>query len=567
MTSVDHPDALPGGYRVQEFELLSVLGVGGFGITYLAKDTFHNHIIAIKEYFPKDFAVRKEDHSVHPRSSPESENYTWGLERFQDEARILAQLSHPGIIRVYKYFEAHGSGYIVMEYIRGETLSERLRRESTLDEPQLMAILNPLVEGLEQVHATGYLHRDITPKNILLRKDGSPVLIDFGSARRQVLGMRSHSVTAVATPGYAPLEQYSTRGKQQGPWTDIYGLSAVAYRCITGIVPKDATERAQGETLTSASELAEGQYATGLLTAVDRGLAVKIEERPKDLKAWRSLWMQKEKQQRYRLAAEQGDADAQFRLGVMYCDGEGVPKDYAEAVKWYRRAAKRGNARAQYSLGRMYRSGRGVPQSDAEAVKWLRMAAEQGDARAQSDLGFMYSKVRNIQDFAEGRKWLRMAAEQGDVEAQKTLGWMSALGCVGQDCVKAHKWFNLAILEISSDPSKLSEDSSKLFSVKSIKEWLDRLEKKMTQEEITTARRLAREWQPKTWDQLKAERARSSTATKAKKQEVKQSEIKSAGKKKTSHDVDMYTLYVRGMLLLMVLLLIISFFMHLLESD
>ena len=296
MTSADHPDALPGGHRVQEYEFLSVLGVGGFGITYLAKDTLLNRKVAIKEYLPRDFAIRTADHSVRPRSSPESENYTWGLERFLDEARTLAQLNHPGIIRVYKYFEAHGSGYIVMEYVEGETLSERLRHENTLDESQLMAILNPLIEGLEQVHAAGYLHRDITPKNILLRKDGSPVLIDFGSAR-QVLGVRSRSVTAVATAGYAPLEQYSTRGRQQGPWTDIYGLSAVAYRCITGIAPKDATERAQGEVLTPASKLAKDQYAKDLLTAIDRGLSIKVEDRPKNLKTWCSLWMQKEEQQ------------------------------------------------------------------------------------------------------------------------------------------------------------------------------------------------------------------------------------------------------------------------------
>ena len=110
MTSIAHPDALPGGHRVQEFELLSVLGVGGFGITYLAKDTLLDRTVAIKEYFPRDFAVRTEDHSVHPRSSPESENYTWGLERFWDEAKTLAQLNHPSIVRVYKHFETHEIG-------------------------------------------------------------------------------------------------------------------------------------------------------------------------------------------------------------------------------------------------------------------------------------------------------------------------------------------------------------------------------------------------------------------------------------------------------------------------
>lgn len=253
MTSADHLDALPEGYRVQEYEFLSVLGVGGFGITYLARDTQLDRKVAIKEYLPRDFAVRTEDHSVRPRSSTESESYTWGLERFLDEARTLASLDHPSIIRIHKYFEAHGSGYIVMEYI---------------------------------------LHRDITPKNIMLRANSTPVLIDFGSAR-QVVGAHSRSVTTLVTSGYAPLEQYSTHGKQQGPWTDIYGLSAVAYRCVTGVVPKDATERAQGEVLTPALELAKSQYTEGLLTAVDQGLAIRSEDRPQDLKAWYSLRGQK----------------------------------------------------------------------------------------------------------------------------------------------------------------------------------------------------------------------------------------------------------------------------------
>ncbi len=579
MTSDDHLDALPGGYRVQEFELLSVLGVGGFGITYLAKDTLLNRTVAIKEYLPRDFAIRTADHSVRPRSSSESENYAWGLERFLDEARTLAQLNHLGIIRIYKYFEAHGSGYIVMEYIEGETLSERLKRENTLDESQLMAILNPLIEGLEQVHAAGYLHRDIAPKNILLRKDGSPVLIDFGAAR-QAIGARSRSVTAVATAGYAPLEQYSTRGRQQGPWTDVYGLSAVAYRCITGIAPKDATERAQGEAFPPASERVKGQYAKGLLTAIDRGLSIKAEDRPQDLKAWCSLWKQKEKRQatatgaekqgetknpakkeishagsganktvwrnknvlisvvigivvlsviglytfqagqvekeeevarkategkaqaekgmeELKLAAEQGDAEAQFRLGQMYYEGEGVPQDNAEAFKWYRMVAEQGDASAQYRLGWMYHSGKGVPQDYAEAVRWYRTAAEQGHANAQFILGFMYENGEGIpQGDVEAVKWFRMAAEQGIALAQYSLGEMYINGRgVAQDYIEAHKWYNLAASRFSSDDTDMSDLA---------RENRDEIEGKMTLEAITTAQRLAGEWQPKTWDQLKA---------------------------------------------------------------
>ena len=506
MTSIAHPDALPGGHRVQEFELLSVLGVGGFGITYLAKDTLLDRTVAIKEYFPRDFAVRTEDHSVHPRSQPESEDYTWGLKRFRDEAKTLARLNHPGIIRIYKYFEAHGSGYIVMEYVEGETLSERLKRENTLSESQLMAILNPLVKGLEQVHAAGYLHRDITPKNILLREDGSPVLIDFGAAR-QAIGARSRSVTAVATAGYAPLEQYSTRGKQQGPWTDVYGLSAVAYRCVTGTVPKDATERAQGEALAPASELRKGSYAEDLLTAVDRGLAVKVEDRPQDLKIWCSLWIQKEKQQATTTEAKKQEAEQNevsqadsganrvvwknknvlisvvagivvlLVIGLYTFQAGQVEKEEKVARKAAERktqaeqeleelklAAEQGAANAQFGLGQMYRMGEDVPQNDAEAVKWYRMAAEQGYAYAQYMLGETYSNV--------GRG-------------------------VTQDYIEAHKWYNLAA-------SRFPSNTYWLYDRYDAKRHRDKIEEKMTEEEITTAQRLAREWRQKTWDELKA---------------------------------------------------------------
>ena len=264
-----------------------VLGTGGFGNTYLAHDTSLDRNVAIKEYFPRDYAVRTQDHSVRPRSSEASEDYAWGLQRFLDEARTLARLDHPSIVRVYNCFNAHGTAYIVMEYVEGETLDDRLKRRGRLNEAELTAILNPLVEGLQQVHGAGFLHRDITPKNILLRKDGTPVLIDFGSAR-QMVGARSQNMTAIVTPGYAPLEQYSTRGRQ-GPWTDIYGLSAVAYRCITGTVPIDATERVQGDELVPASKVGRGRYSEGLLGAVDQGLSLKAGDRPQNLKEWRGL--------------------------------------------------------------------------------------------------------------------------------------------------------------------------------------------------------------------------------------------------------------------------------------
>ena len=414
----DHMDALPSGHRIREYEIRRVLGRGGFGITYLAHDTLLDRDVAVKEYLPTDCAVRTEDYSVRPRSSETSKVYTWGLERFLDEARMMACLDHPSIVGVHAYVELNGTGYIVMEYIEGEPLYDRLKRQGKLDpfdfRLSLTAILKPLVGGLEQVHSGGYLHRDITPRNIMLKEDGTPVLTDFGSAR-QMVAARSRSVTAVVTPGYATLEQYSTHGKQ-GPWTDIYALSAVAYRCITGTVPLDATERVQADELMLASEIGRWGYPVGLLTAVDMGLSLKSEDRPQDLKAWREVWCKPSAgaAEWYRRAAERGRPSAQWYLGDMHATGRWAAEDDVEAVTWFRKAAEQGHILAQTHLWGMYSRGRGVAQDDVAALKWCRLAANQGDAFAQCALGVMHEKGRGVaEDDAEAVNWYRKAAEQG----------------------------------------------------------------------------------------------------------------------------------------------------------
>ena len=207
-------NALPRGHRLQEYELVRVLGMGGFGMTYLGFDHHLDKAVAIKEYLPSDIATRTADHSVAPQASEFRGDFQWGLERFLDEARTLARFDHRHIVKVYRFFEAHGTAYIVMEYAEGETLSAYLERKGTLSEAELKGILYPLLDGLAVVHGADFLHRDIKPGNIVLRDtDGSPVLLDFGSAR-QAIGAKSRSVTSIVTPGYAPIEQYSSRGRQ-----------------------------------------------------------------------------------------------------------------------------------------------------------------------------------------------------------------------------------------------------------------------------------------------------------------------------------------------------------------
>ena len=282
-----HRLALPQGTRIREFEFRRVLGHGGFGVTYLGWNVALDIPVAIKEYLPSDLATREQDLSIVPQAPRAASDFQWGLERFLDEARILARLQHPNIIRVHHFFEAHSTAYIAMDYVEGEDLSAHLARKGTLSEDELKAILYPLLSALEVVHQADFLHRDIKPGNIILRaEDGSPVLLDFGAAR-QAMGAKSRSVTSIVTPGYAPIEQYSSRG-HQGAWTDIYALGGVCYRALTGQVPDDATDRMRDDPLIPASQRCAGQVSGAFLAAIDAALTVEEEDRPQSVGAWRA---------------------------------------------------------------------------------------------------------------------------------------------------------------------------------------------------------------------------------------------------------------------------------------
>jgi serine/threonine protein kinase len=286
-----HRGALAKGYSIQWYEIREILGQGGFGITYLARDTNLEHLVAIKEYLPGGLAVRDEDSIVQPMSGKHGEQYQWGLSRFIDEARTLARFKHANIVRVLSVFEANNTAYMVMEYERGQSLQARLANRGTLDETALLQIVLPLLSGLQQVHAAGFIHRDIKPDNIFIREDGSPLLLDFGSAR-QASGQRTNTLTAPVSPGYAPFEQYYSKSDEQGPWTDIYGLAVTMYRAICGRAPTDAVDRSRTilesneDFLVSATEIGRGTYSASLLRAIDHGLAFRAGDRPRDIVSW-----------------------------------------------------------------------------------------------------------------------------------------------------------------------------------------------------------------------------------------------------------------------------------------
>lgn len=284
-------DALPIGQTIGRYTIVSILGQGAFGITYGARDDELGRDVAIKEYLPAALAMRRDGSTVRPRSIKAVEDFDWGRDRFIAEGRTLATLHRaPAIVRVFDFLHANGTTYMVMELLRGETLESRLSRIGPLDAAALVKVLWPLLDGLEQVHNAGFLHRDIKPGNILLDGDGNPTLIDFGAARAAVAG-RTAVMTAIFTPGYAAVEQFSSA--REGPWTDIYGLSATLYHAITGHAPPNAFERLQHDAFQPLARLRPAGLPLEMLAGIDAGLQVDASERPQSIARWRQAFVER----------------------------------------------------------------------------------------------------------------------------------------------------------------------------------------------------------------------------------------------------------------------------------
>ena len=290
MPELHYSNALEKDYRLHWYTIERVLGQGGFGITYLARDTNLDQAVAIKEYLPTEVAIRGEDLSVQPRTASDLERFKWGLDRFLTEARILAKFDHSNIIRVHSIFEANHTAYLVMRYEQGVALNDYLDRHKFLSEQELLDIVLPILDGLKKVHKQGFIHRDIQPANVYIRDDGSPVLLDFGAAREAV--GKARTMTILVAPGYAPIEQYFSNGKAQGPWTDIYGLGATLYRAVAGVAPLDAIERSRGllgstrDVMMPAIVAGQGRYGEAFLRAIDHALMFNEKDRPQNVEQW-----------------------------------------------------------------------------------------------------------------------------------------------------------------------------------------------------------------------------------------------------------------------------------------
>ena len=269
---------------IGRYTIEGVLGQGGFGITYLGIDELHEKKVAIKEFFPQGIVTRNIEYqdTVTVTFVGEKDNYEKGKERFLKEARTMAKFSKDeGIVKALDFFEINNTAYIVMEYLEGITLKQYLRENQRIAPEDLIELLVPLIESLDEIHSQGMIHRDISPDNIMVLPDGRIKLMDFGAARDYTeFGEKSLSI--VLKPGYAPPEQYQTHGVQ-GPWTDIYALCATMYKCITGESPPEAIERVMDDSLKKISEF-------GIVippqeeAAIIKGMSVSAKDRYQDIK-------------------------------------------------------------------------------------------------------------------------------------------------------------------------------------------------------------------------------------------------------------------------------------------
>ncbi len=274
---MDH-SSLPSGTKISGYKIESELGRGGFGITYLATDLALNNPVAIKEYFPSDFCWRHSDRtSVVPMDRQDSD-FRWGLNRFLDEGRTLVQFNSPYVVNVMRFFDLNGTAYLVMEYIDGLPIDAWALKVTS---PQaIFDTFKKICEGLKIVHAHGFLHRDIKPDNILIRKvDQQPLIIDFGSARRET----ANRTIALVTPYYSPVEQYAS-DTDHGPYTDIYSLTASFYKIIKGKAPPDSPSRVLSDTCEPLSgDKGLSSFPSDFLRMLDSGMAPIPSQRPQNI--------------------------------------------------------------------------------------------------------------------------------------------------------------------------------------------------------------------------------------------------------------------------------------------
>ncbi len=273
---------------IVEYRIIKTLGQGGFGTTYLCIDGNLKRKCVLKEYTPHSIAYRHKSNELKPIKSKYINAYEIGLNDFLSEARNVALFNHPNIVRINRFFKSNNTGYFVMDYEEGISLRETmLKRNVRFEEYELEKIILPLCDGLFQLHKRNLIHRDIKPENIIIRNDGTPILIDFG-AIGDLNSITYDDYKIYATPYYAPYEQYRP-DLPQGPWIDIYALGATLYEMVAGIRPQNSIDRIKSDQLLSISVIGRGLYGTKLLSLIDKCLSLDYNNRPKSVSDFLSL--------------------------------------------------------------------------------------------------------------------------------------------------------------------------------------------------------------------------------------------------------------------------------------
>jgi serine/threonine protein kinase len=466
----DNKMELAKGKRLyNKYEILKVLKAGGFGITYEAKDMELDRKVVIKEYYPSSIVNRDGTDTVMPFRT-HVKIYEKGLEDFLNEAKALAKFdTNPNIVNIIEHFRANGTAYFVMPFEEGEDLARYLDKHGKMSEKEILDIIFPILNALEELHKIGMIHRDIKPANIFIRKNKSPLLIDFGTAR-YAFGKNSKSLTSILTAGYAPIEQYDSHSVQ-GAFTDIYALGATIYTMATYSVPPESTSRSLAKLNNLADPLkpiSSSNFSLEFKNAVHKALNVLVKDRYQSVEEFRKALggikdkkkdkrkertfikslligvfltfgigagvyiakLEKEKvAEEIRIAEEKRIAEEQRLIEINEKGNIAYnAQDYTKAFELYTKACNGNNVDGCYTLGTMYEHGEGVRQDYSRAFDLFTKACDINNTKC-NNLGNMYKSGEGVlKNYDKAIELYTKACNGGNAMACNNLGNMYELG-------------------------------------------------------------------------------------------------------------------------------------------